>query len=74
MKQATKPWQKRIDQAILVDAFARHYGWDWHTIEAQPAWLIDLLPEVWSVRAEVSAGGNPGQGQGRHQRLGPVRR
>ena len=73
MPPASKPWQKRIDQAILVDAFARHYGWDYHTIERQPAWLIDLLPELWAVRAEVSTSGHHGQGPGGHQRMGPQR-
>lgn len=75
MRPATKVWEKRIDQAIMVDAFASRYGWDWHTIEAQPAWLIDQLTELWAVRAEVRAnGGGNHQGQGGHQRMGPVRR
>lgn len=35
---------------MLVDMFFQRYGWDWHTYEAQPEWLIEELVQV--VRAE----------------------
>jgi len=41
------------EMAAYYDYFARTYGWDKEQTDSQPQWLIDRLPGIGQIRAEI---------------------
>jgi hypothetical protein len=37
----------------FYDGFATRYGWDLATVDAQPHWFLDRVPQVWALQREL---------------------
>ncbi len=48
------PKGRSIPRACVMDGVFQRYGWDYHTFQAQPEWLIEELMMVLAAESEAA--------------------